>query len=50
MGRAVGSEVGPEVGPAVGPAVGPDSDVIAYVPKDYCGPCVGGYHSSTSRN
>jgi hypothetical protein len=27
-----------------------DSDVIAYVPKDYCGPCVGGYHSSTSRN
>jgi hypothetical protein len=20
-----------------------DSDVIAYVPKDYCGPCVGGY-------
>jgi len=27
-----------------------DSDVIAYVPKDYCGPCVGGYHTSTYRN
>jgi hypothetical protein len=23
-----------------------DSDVIAYVPKDYCGPCVGGYGTS----
>jgi len=23
-----------------------DSDVIAYVPKDYCGPCVGGYAGS----
>lgn len=30
----------------------PDSDVIAYVPKDYCGPCVGGYggDSTTYRN
>jgi hypothetical protein len=27
-----------------------DSDVIAYAPKDYCGPCVGGYGSSTHRN
>jgi len=29
-----------------------DSDVIAYVPKDYCGPCVGGYGggSNTYRN
>lgn len=27
-----------------------DSDVIAYVPKDYCGPCVGGYQSTIYRN
>ena len=27
-----------------------DSDIIAYVPKDYCGPCVGGYQSITYRN
>jgi hypothetical protein len=27
-----------------------DSDVVAYFPKDYCGPCVGGYGSSTFRN
>jgi len=26
----------------------PDSDIVAYAPKDYCGPCVGGYGSSTS--
>jgi hypothetical protein len=26
-----------------------DSDVIAYVPKDYCGPCVGGYQPITYR-
>jgi hypothetical protein len=25
-----------------------DSDVIAYVPKDYCGPCVGGYGGSST--
>jgi len=24
-----------------------DSDVIAYVPKDYCGPCIGGYRASS---
>jgi len=27
-----------------------DSDVIGYVPKDYCGPCVGGYQSNTHRH
>jgi len=27
-----------------------DSDVVAYFPKDYCGPCVGGYGSTTYRN
>jgi hypothetical protein len=28
-----------------------DSDVIAYVPKDYCGPCIGGYGgAATYRN
>jgi len=26
-----------------------DSDVIAYVPKDYCGPCVGGYFHAASQ-
>lgn len=25
-----------------------DSDVISYAPKDYCGPCVGGYQSTTT--
>jgi hypothetical protein len=24
----------------------PDSDVLAFYPKDYCGPCVGGYGGS----
>jgi hypothetical protein len=27
-----------------------DADVIAYVPKDYCGPCIGGYQSTTYQN
>jgi hypothetical protein len=26
-----------------------DSDVVAYFPKDYCGPCVGGYASINAR-
>jgi len=26
-----------------------DSDVLAYAPKDYCGPCVGGYSASTNK-
>lgn len=25
----------------------PDSDVLAFYPRDYCGPCVGGYGGST---
>jgi len=27
-----------------------DSDVISYMPKDYCGPCVGGYGGVTSHS
>lgn len=27
-----------------------DTDVVAYFPKDYCGPCIGGYGSSVYRN
>jgi len=26
-----------------------DTEVLAYVPKDYCGPCVGGYRSTSRR-
>lgn len=28
----------------------PDSDSVAFFPKDYCGPCVGGYGPNTYRN